>query len=295
MLELLNKRAGPFTAADEELASTLGSLTGLTLQRQILFDEYREKQRIDHDLQLARNIQRSLLLIADPHLPGYDIAGWSQAADATGGDFYDYFDLPDGRLGLVVADVAGHGLAASLLACETRALIRSASSTTSSLLEIVASANNLLYRDLRHERFVVLFLGALDAATGCLEFVGAGCAPLVYRGSSGEFAPTEATIPPLAISPTIPADAVTAVTLEPGDLVALATDGFYEWENEQRQQFGLARLHDSVRHNAGRPGAELIAALHQEVLTFAGTVKQVDDLTAMVIKRVRPFSSPTMR
>ena len=89
VLELLNKRGGGFTATDEELALTLGSLTGIALQRQVLVDHYREKQRLEHELRLARDIQRSLLPVAFPAIPGFDIVGWTQPADATGGDFYD--------------------------------------------------------------------------------------------------------------------------------------------------------------------------------------------------------------
>jgi phosphoserine phosphatase len=287
VLELLNKRKGTFTPTDEELALTLGALTGVTLQRQILFDQYREKQRLEHDLQLARNIQRSLLPVTDPKVAGFEIAGWTQAAAATGGDFYDYFDLPHRRLGLIVADVAGHGLAASLLACETRALIRAAAMSTDSLVDIAARANELLYRDLRNERFVVLFLGALDCATGRLEFVGAGCAPLIYRqqGAVG-FVPTDSTIAPLGIFPALRDPVVTAITLHLGDVVMLATDGFYEWENENGDQFSVERLAETVRVNAGLPAAELIRCLHRAVSAFAGQVKQVDDLTALVIKCV---------
>lgn len=287
VLQLLNKRNGTFTHTDEELALTLGSLTGVTLQRQILFDQYLEKQRLEHELQLARDIQRSLLPVTDPQLPGFDIAGWTQAAAATGGDFYDYFDLPHGRLGLVVADVAGHGLAASLLACETRALIRAAAASNDSLVDVVARANDLLYRDLQQARFVVLFFGALDTRTGRLEFVGAGCAPLIYRQQEdGGFIPTEATMVPLAIFPAVQDDAVTEFHLRPGDVIMLATDGFYEWENENGDQFGMERLADIVRVNAGLPAAELIRCLHRAVSAFAGNVKPTDDLTAMVIKRV---------
>ena len=107
--------------------------------------------------------------MSDPHILGYDIAGWTQAAAATGDDFYDCFDLPDGRFGLVVADVAGHGLAAALLACETRALIRAAVASSDTLAGVVDRVNDLLFHDLHNERFVVLFFGALAASTAGLN------------------------------------------------------------------------------------------------------------------------------
>jgi phosphoserine phosphatase len=286
VLELLNKRGGAFTATDEELALTLGSLTGIALQRQVLVDHYREKQRLEHDLRLARDIQQSLLPGAFPAIPGFDIVAWTQPADATGGDFYDCFDLPDGRLGLVVADVTGHGLAASLLACETRAVIRTVAASTSSIAEIATRTNALLHRDLHHERFVVLFLAAVEAPTGRLEFVGAGCAPIVYRQTENRFVPMEATVPPLGVLPVVEGTIAMELTLRAGDTVAVLTDGLYEWENDAGHQFGLERLSESVRRNAGHPTGELIRRVYEEVLAHAGQVKQADDLTAMVIKRV---------
>lgn len=284
VLELLNKRAGCFTDNDEELALTLASLTEMTLQRQTLVDGYHEKRRLEHELELAKRIQRSLLPATDPRVPGYDISGWSQACAATGGDFYDYFDLPDGRLGLVVADVAGHGLAASLLACETRALIRSAASSRQSLVDIVASANDLLYHDLHHERFVVLFLGALDPVSGHLEFVSAGCVALVCQ--RGVMATLGATIPPLAVFRNIPDLTAASVTLGPGDVAVLTTDGFFEWENDRGEQYGLNRLSSHIGAHSKQPPAELIRSLLRDVRAYGGEVKQADDLTAMVVRRV---------
>jgi len=286
VLELLNKRGGGFTAIDEELAVTLGSLTGIALQRQVLVDHYREKQRLEHDLRLARDIQRSLLPVAFPSIPGFDIDAWTQPADATGGDFYDSFDLPDGRIGLVVADVTGHGLAASLLACETRAVIRTVAASTSSIVEIATRTNAMLHRDLHHERFVVLFLAALEATTSRLEFVGAGCAPMVYRQTESRFIPFEATVPPLGVLPVLQGSIATDVTLRPDDTVAMLTDGLYEWEDETGSQFGLERLGESVRRHATSPADHLMRGVYQDVLAYAGRVTQVDDLTAMVIKRV---------
>jgi phosphoserine phosphatase RsbU/P len=287
VIEFLNKKAGAFTKSDEELARTFAALTEITLQRQVLLEQYHEKQRLLHELELARRIQRSLLPAADPQLRGYDIAGWSDAAAATGGDFHDHFELPDGRLALVVADVAGHGMAASLLACETRALIRSAASSAKTLVEIAASTNDLLYRDLQHERFVVLFLAALDAGSGRLEFVAAGCAPIVHRTDSDPgFVPVEATTIPLGILPALPASTATAVTLCAGDVVVMATDGFYERENPAGALYGLDLLHRRIHEHSERSSAELIQSLHHDVSAYAEGARQTDDMTAIVLRRL---------
>ena len=186
----------------------------------------------------------------------------------------------------MVADVTGHGLAASLLACETRAVIRAVAASTASIAEIATRTNAQLHRDLHHERFVVLFLAALEAATSRLEFVGAGCAPIVYRQAENRFIPIEATVPPLGVLPVLHGSIAMELTLRAGDTVAMLTDGLYEWENDAGLQFGLERLGESVRRNASDPAAQLIRGVYEEVLAHAGEVKQVDDLTALVIKRV---------
>jgi phosphoserine phosphatase len=285
VLQLLNKADGPFTAIDEELAQTLAALTAMTLQRHILFEHWQKHQQREHDLELARRIQRSLLPVDDPSPAGFDIAAWTEPADVIGGDFYDYFTLTDGRVAMVVADVAGHGLAASLLACETRALIRGAVGSSPTLVDIVMRANEVLYRDLQNERFVIMFAAALDAASGRLEYVAAGCGPFLYRDAERDVIAADSSMPPLGIFEHAPADAAREILLQPGDALVVATDGFYEWENEQGEEFGLEQVAEIIQTYATVPAPEIVQYLHDAVERFAGSVKQADDLTAMVIKR----------
>ena len=128
VLQALNKKEGTFDSLDQERASDLGTLAGVAIQRQMLLDEYAEKQRLERDLALARNIQQKLLPKANPQIAGYQIAGWNRPADDTGGDCYDYFPVEDGRLGVLLADVTGHGIGPALIVSECRALIRALAS-----------------------------------------------------------------------------------------------------------------------------------------------------------------------
>ena len=266
---------------------TLGSLTGVALHRQILLDEHVEKLRLDRELEVARAIQRSLLPTTDPQIEGFDIAGWSQPTEAIGGDFYDYISFPDGRLGVVLADVTGHGLGSSLLACESRAFIRSAAAATGSLDAIAALANELLYADLKHHRFVTMFLGCIEPSTSTIEYIGAGHTALMWRPTGGGTCELlMATNPPLAVLPKFELGRAVTLQLEPGAILALITDGFWEWENPGEEQFGFERLFAIIKRHHSESSTAIIAALHEGVMAFANGTRQVDDLTAVVIKRV---------
>ena len=285
VLQVVNKKGRPFNETDEEMADALASLTGVALQRQLLLDEYVENRRREQELGRARQIQRSLLPDSDPTLAGYDIAGWSQAAHETGGDFYDYLTLPDGRACIVVADVAGHGFESALIACETRALFRGLAAHLSDLDMIVSRTNKILCSDLRYERFVTMFAVGLDEFESKLQYVSAGCVPLLYLSSTDSSHQLPATTLPLAVLDTFQGPVTAEIHINPGDIFTLVTDGFYECENAQEEQFGIARICAVMRDNRGQPASELIRQLHLAIGDFAvGAPK--DDLTVVVIKRL---------
>ena len=287
VLELLNKDGPGFTRADEELTTALASLTTVALQRQVLLEEQSAKRKLEHGLDIARKIQRSLLPEEDPRLDGFDIAGWSKPADAVGGDFYDYLTMGDDRLGIVLADVIGHGLGSSLLACECRALVRAIASMKGDLETIITRANEILHRDLKEERFVTLFLGDLDLACAQVRYISAGHAPLFYcptRG--GACRRMDSTMLPLGIRPSIGADPVRTLAMQSGDILTLVTDGFDEWANPADEPFGTDRIFAVIRRYRHESAAALIQRLHEEVVAFASGTRQADDLTALVVKRL---------
>lgn len=287
VLQVLNKRGGPFTAADEELASALSSLTGVALQRQMLLNEYAEKQKLQRDLALAREIQQSLLPQENPRLDGFDIAGWNKPADETGGDCYDFLELPRGRLGLLIADATGHGIGPALVVAELRALLRALAGTTDDLETVVGRTNELLAHDLDGGRFVTTFFGVLDGPSATLRYVSGGHGPLLhYTHHDGRFERLSATTVPLGIIPEIDTQPAPPIVLETGDMFILVTDGFFEWVNAQDEQFGTDRIFRLVRDNHSKNAAELIDILHTAVADFGRDTGQADDLTAIIIKRL---------
>lgn len=286
VLQSLNKRGGAFDRRDEEEGAILGSLAGVAIQRQMLLDEFAEKQRLVHDLAVAREIQSSLLPKEDPSVEGYDIAGWNRPADETGGDCYDYVPLPGGAIGLLVADATGHGIGPALIVSECRAMLRALVMMTDDLSVIMSRVNERLLQDLSGGRFVTAFFGALDPREHVLNYVSAGHGPLLYFHADTERGEElQATALPLAIMREFDAKPGTPMRMKPGDILILVTDGFFEWANRDGELFGTERIFDVVRTHRADPARRIIERLHEAVVRFGEGTTQADDLTAIVVKR----------
>jgi phosphoserine phosphatase len=286
VLQLLNKRRGCFDARDEEIAGFLASQAGVAIQRQRLLDHFAEKQKLQRDLNIARSIQQALLPREQPVLPGFDIAGWNQPAEETGGDFFDFLPLDADRLFVALADATGHGIGPALVMAEARALVRAAVRRSAHLAEAVADVHELLCLDLPDGRFVTAFCGVVSAQAATLEFVSAGQGPiLVYDASADAFRDLPPQALPLGFVPDPLAAEPTTIELDEADIVVLLTDGFYEWQRSDGEAFGSDRVMDLVRRHRTCPAAELIALLHAAVAEFSGGTRQDDDLTAVIVKR----------
>jgi phosphoserine phosphatase len=283
VLQALNKANRPFDNDDEELARTLSAQAGVALDRGRLIEEFAEKQRMARDLDIARSIQRSLLPDENPIVPGFEIAGWSQSADETGGDTYDFFPLDDGRLALILADATGHGIGAALVIAQCRSLFRAMLSVTHDLPTIARGVNDLLADDLASDRFVTAFIGILDPTEGLVEYIAAGQGPLIMLGPDGvESRP--ATSMPFAVVEDLEYDAA-RFELARGAMLILMTDGFYEAARPEGELFGETRVIDFIRERPGVPLEELISQLHVEIERYVAGAPQADDLTAVVIRR----------
>jgi len=286
VLQVLNKRSGPFDAYDITLAETLGAQAGVALQRARLIEHYVEKQRLERAMKIAQEIQQNLLPKENPQISGFDVAGFSRAADETGGDTYDFLSLDDGRCMLVVADASGHGIGPALVIAETRAMLRAVGVGGCNVAHILNLVNNLLARDLGEARFVTCFLGMLDPTTGHLEYASAGHGPLLfYRRSEDRFTEVGATGLPFGVFEDAVFDNVSNFAFTPGDFAALTTDGIFEASNAVGELFGLERMKLVLRRDRDLPAEQMIANLHQAVIEFTGGAPQADDVTAVVVRR----------
>jgi phosphoserine phosphatase len=284
VLQALNKHDDCFSVEDEELARALSAQAGVALDRGRLLEEYAEKQRMQRDLDIAREIQQGLFPRQDPMVQDYEVAGWNRSADETGGDAYDFVALDDGRLAVFLADATGHGIGAALVIAQCRSLLRAMLSVTQDLPTIAASVNRLLAEDLASNRFVTAFIGILDPRTHTVEYIAGGQGPLLMLSTTGvESRPADAL--PFAVLPEVEYDAPQRFAFAAGDVLVLLTDGFYEALDPHDEQFGEARVIDFVRQKAGLPLARLIGALNAEIERFTQGRKQADDLTAVLIRR----------
>ncbi len=287
VLQVLNKHTGSFDPWDDELVRTFGAQVGVAVQRQLLLDHYAEKQRIERDLNIAREIQQGLIPDKAAEVPGFDVAGWNKPADETGGDCYDYLKLQDGSLAVILADATGHGIGPALVIAECRALFRATISLSHDLAAVVGRVNNLLCEDLPDDRFVTAFFGLLNPETCTLSFLSAGHGPLVkYQRATDEITELAAGGVPLGIMADVSFDGPERFNMEPGDMMCLITDGFFEWAGPDGEQYGTERMYRLLRRHRDRPCAEIIQALYQDVLDFARGTTQKDDLTAVVIKKL---------
>ena len=244
-------------------------------------------ERFEHDFAIARSIQHGLLPAAPPHVEGFDIAGWNQPADETGGDYYDWQQMEDGRVAVTVADVTGHGIGPALCMAACRAYARAALATESDLQSFLASVNRLLCEDLPPEKFVTLAAGMLNPANCTLQLISAGHGPLIhYAPAENRFRSYDAQGPPLGIFRDFNWCTPQVLKFARGDILLLVTDGFVEWANADDEEFGLNRLKEVIRNHHASPSATIISQLHSSVVRFAGSISHADDLTAVIVKRL---------
>lgn len=246
----------------------------------------RKLDRVQHDLETARDIQQALLPQTSPEIQGLTIAGWNKPADDTGGDFYDWDTMPDGRLIVVLGDVTGHGIGPALLAAACRAYARSSFGANRNLPAALTQINAAIARDLDPSRFVTFAGVACTPATGELEILSAGHGPiLLYSASHDAFIEIESQGVPLGILPEFTSGPPTKIQMKKGDIFLLITDGFVEFENSAREEFGKNRLKETVRASRDLAPEGIIKSLYDAILAHSSGTRQQDDLTVVLIKR----------
>jgi serine phosphatase RsbU (regulator of sigma subunit)/anti-sigma regulatory factor (Ser/Thr protein kinase) len=244
--------------------------------------EVRARERIEQELRVAQLIQQQFLPKHVPDLPGWQVAAFYRAAQEVGGDFYDFIDLPEGHIGLVVGDVTGHGVPAALVMATTRSFLRAEAPRSVAPGEVLARANDFLHADIPQNMFVTCLYAVLDPASGRMTFANAGH-DLPYVRTAEGLIELRATGMPLGAMGGMRYEE-REFTLSPGDTMLLHSDGLAEAHGPGNEMFGFPRVKGIVASKAS--GKELIDTLMSSLRRFTGADwQQEDDITLVTVAR----------
>jgi sigma-B regulation protein RsbU (phosphoserine phosphatase) len=278
-----------FTPSDFVVFKSISEQSAFALYNAIIYSEANEKKRLDHDLQIARDIQRILLPSEPPPIEGFDIAGVNLPARQVSGDYFDYIKVDDERLGVVIADVSGKGVPASLIMAICRSVLRAEARLAKSPAEVLRKVNRQLYPDIKEDMFISMAYVILDHKNNHVTLSRGGHdAPLLHRAKSGQ---VEVLKPPgmaLGIDSGDVFDRITgdlSVPLERDDCLVLYTDGVTEALDVNGEEFGLDRMVRSLRASASEGAQGVIDRITADVRNFATGRPQHDDITLIVVRK----------
>ncbi len=277
-------QAHHFPSQRVTLLAGIANEAAIAIENVRLYRESVERERIAQELQVARQIQATFLPETTPQVPGWSIAVTSQPAREVGGDFYDFFPLGQGRLGLVIADVSDKGVPAALFMALSRTVTRAVAVEGHPPAVALARANDLLLADSRSGMFVTLFYGILHTESGRFSFASAGHNPPYWRRRSGEI--VRLAVRGVALGAMEgPAFEEGLITIEPGDALVLYTDGVSESLDGAEREFGEGGLQAALRETQGQPADALIAGINRAVESFCAGARQYDDYTLLALTR----------
>ena len=237
------------------------------------------------EFRVAREIQQHLFPKQPPIIDGFDIAGASSPAAATGGDYFDYLKTTDGQLVLAVADVSGHGAGPAMLMAETRAYLRLLVRNRHHLGDILVRANNMVGEDVGKDRFITMHLVKLDSKSKMIAHSSSGHTPGYIIGEKGEIkSKMKRTGIALGVTPDAPYEVEGPLKLVKGDIIILLTDGLAETPNSEGELFGAQRVIDELHRNRSLSAAEIVNSVFKKVADFSQGAEQEDDYTMIVAK-----------
>jgi phosphoserine phosphatase RsbU/P len=291
-LTVFNKRNPEgFTEDDKRLLTIIGAQSAQVIEALRLYKEEQELQemqyamnKLQQEMNLAREIQANLLPRALPQLAGYDLAGLSIPAKEVGGDYYDFISLPGNRLVFCLGDVSGKGIPAALLMANLQATLRSQTLGSSCARECLEHSNTLLYNSTDSEKFATLFYAILDVQTHRLSFANAGHNYPFLISSDGQIQRLKTIGIPLGFLERFEFSEH-SVPLGVGDVLIAFSDGISEALNVYEEEFGESRLQETILHNQNQSAGKLVETIVQTVNDFTTGNEQTDDITLLCIKR----------
>ena len=267
-----------------ELLAAFAAQAAVAVERARAAHDQLERRRLEKELAIARDIQRSFLPSSAPVIPGFDLAGTTITHDEVGGDYYDFIPVSETRLGLAIADVSGKGIPAALIMAGFRMGLLAQIRNEYALRAVMRKVNLLLHESTERDKFVTFFYGVLDWRNGVLIFSNAGHNPPILLHRDGTVDHLIDGGVALGVLPDARYEE-RPVALAAGDVLVLYTDGVSEAENATGEQFGEMRLEEVVRRNASRSAAEIRDAIVAAVTEWAGERGPTDDLTLLIARK----------
>ncbi len=274
-----------------ELAQSFNQMTGSI---EGLLQTAAEKKRLEEELRIAREIQMSLLPRGTLDVPGLAITALCVPAREVGGDYYDFFPLSGGRLGVLIADVSGKGTSAALYMAELKGVVLALSQTYDSPRELLITVNRIISDNLDSRSFITITYAVIDVLNKTMTYCRAGHTPLIYLGGAGSASPTAQILIPNGMVLGLDIDGAAAkfaelleeerIDLHTGDIIVLFTDGITESMNADNDLFGETRLSQIVEEHGHLDSSELRERILREIEAFVGTADQHDDMTMILIK-----------
>jgi serine phosphatase RsbU (regulator of sigma subunit)/pSer/pThr/pTyr-binding forkhead associated (FHA) protein len=276
-----------FSPDDLNLLTVLANVAAIRIEQQRLQEMERREQRRTADLQQAAEIQRGILPGKAPTLPGLDLAGHNAASRTVGGDYYDFLPYDDGRVAVVLGDVAGKGMSAALLMSNLQARVQILAEYPSDLGVLMSRLDQSIAANCPSNRFITLFFGVIEPEAGRLLYCNAGHNPPLIVHGSGEVERLKAEGTVLGILPELgyvernhPFDA--------GDLIAIYSDGVTEAESPQGEEFGEERLAKLLTDMRTEPAETIVQGVLGAVKEFTADAPPADDITLVIARRLEP-------
>jgi phosphoserine phosphatase RsbU/P len=290
VLALAQGPAGsPFSQGDSVVFKSIAEQSAFALYNAIIYSMANEKKRLDHDLEIARDIQRILLPSEAPAINGFQISGINAPARQVSGDYFDYIRVDEERLGVAIADVSGKGVPASLIMAICRSVLRAEAARNPSPADVLRKVNRQLYPDIKEDMFISMAYLILDHHRDGVTLARAGHdAPLLYKRQLQTVTPIKSPGMVVGIDSGNVFDRLTvdfAVSLERDDCLVLYTDGVTETLNAEGDEFGLDRMMQSVRAGANDGAQAVVRKIIEDVRDFTGSVPQNDDITLIAIRK----------
>jgi sigma-B regulation protein RsbU (phosphoserine phosphatase) len=283
VFDLESDELNAYANDDLEVLMLLASQVAIIIEKVMLHDQLIEKQRLETQLEVAREVQLQLLPARDPQLEGFDISAYNFPTEEVSGDYYDWVQIQDDQIGIVIADVSGKGVPAALLMAFLRASLRAASHIGYAPQISMSKVNYLLWESIERNQFVTAFYGILDATNRTLAYSNAGHNPPMLIDVDGTAHFEERGGVPLGMFRDSRYYEYYA-TIDPGQILVLYTDGVTEAMSSTGEEYGRDRLAEAIRRARHLPAREMIDVLHRNLMEWTDGLGATDDVTFFILK-----------